>query len=151
MFKGISALSDTAELELELEDGSPAVVSTDEDDIDEETGKPRQHRMTITLLRLDSAEAQRKVRVGKNARLKKASRAGRLNLKQEDFDNEALDLAVFCTKGWSHFYDSDGTAAQCNAATVRQLYSDRKYSWLYLQVDRFINEAANFAGNSSTS
>lgn len=151
MFKGISALSDTAELELELEDGSPAVVAIDEGDIDDETGKPRQHRMTITLLRLDSAEAQRKVRLGKNARLQKASRAGRMKLKQEDFDSEALDLAVFCTRGWSHFYNNDGTPVECTAGTVRKLYADRKYSWLYTQVDRFINEAANFAGNSSTS
>lgn len=151
MFKGINALSDTAELELELEDGTPAVVATDENDIDEETGKPRQHRMTITLLRLDSAEAQRKVRLGKNKRLNKASKAGRLKLNQEDFDSEALDLAVFCTRGWTHFYNNDGTPVECTAATVRQLYADRQYSWLYSQVDRFINEAANFTGNSSTS
>ncbi len=151
MFKGISALEDTAELQLELEDGSPAVVATDENDIDDETGKPRQHRMTIKLLRLDSGEAQRKVRLGKNKRLHKVSRTGRMNLKQEDFDSEALDLAVFCTRGWTHFYNNDGTPVECTAATVRKLYGDRKYSWLYTQVDRFINEAANFAGNSSTS
>lgn len=151
MFKGINALSDTAEFELELEDGTPAVVATDENDIDEETGKPRQHRMTITLLRLDSAEAQRKVRLGKNKRLNKASKTGRLKLKQEDFDSEALDLAVFCTRGWTHFYNNDGTPVECTATTVRQLYSDRQYSWLYSQVDRFINEAANFTGNSSKS
>ncbi len=151
MFKGIKALEDTAEMVLEFEDGSPAVVATDEDDIDEETGKPRQHPITITLLRLDSAEAQRKVRLGKNNRLNKAAKSGRLKLKQEDFDSEALDLAVFCTRGWSNFLNDDGTPVVCTPATVRQLYSDRKYSWLYSQVDRFINEAANFTGNSSTS
>lgn len=148
MFKGINALSDTAELELELEDGSPAVVATDENDIDDETGKPRQHQMVITLLRLDCAEAQRKVRIGKNERLRKASRAGRLNLRQEDFDSEALDLAVFCTRGWKHFYNEDGSTVECTAAVVRKLYADKQYSWLYSQVDRFINEASNFAGNS---
>lgn len=150
MFKGLNPLSDTAELKLELDDGSPAVVPTDENDIDDETGKPRQHQITITMLRLDSAEAQRKVRVGKNARLRKASRAGRLNLKQEDFDSEALDLAVFCTRDWKHFYDADGKPVPCTADVVRKLYADKQYSWIYSQVDRFINEAANFAGNSST-
>lgn len=151
MFKGIKALEDTAELELEFEDGSPAVVATDENDIDDETGKPRQYQIVIKLLRLDSAEAQRKVRLGKNARLQKVSKTGRMKLKQEDFDEEALDLAVFCTRGWTHFYNNDGTPVECTAGTVRKLYSDRKYSWIYTQVDRFINEAANFAGNCSTS
>lgn len=147
MFKALKALSDTGTLELLGPDGTPAVVTVDESDIDPDTGEPRQHQMTIELLRADSAEAQKFQNRRKNERLARASAAGKLVLTQESLDREALDLLVYCTRGWTHFYSEDGAPVPFTAENVRKLYSNKAYSWLYNQVDSFINSAANFAGN----
>lgn len=152
--KGLNsfALTDTATLELDGPDGTPACVTLDESDIDPETGKPRQHQITIELLRTDSGDVQKLGRRHKNERLRKASRKrGRMDLKQEDFDEEALTIAVFCTRSWKNFFNADDSPMACDAATVRQLYSDPQYSWLTDQVHAFINEPEHFVGNSSTS
>lgn len=152
--KGLNslALKDTATLELDGPDGTPACVTLDESDIDPETGKPRQHAMTIELLRFDSGDVQKLARRQKNDRLRKASRKrGKMDLRQEDFDANALDIAVFCTRSWTNFFNDDDSTMPCDASTVRQLYSDPQYSWLVDQVHTFINEPANFVGNSSTS
>ena len=152
--KGLNsfALTDTATLELDGPDGTPACVTLDESDIDPETGKSRQHLITIELLRFDAKSVQVLARKQKNERLRKASRKrGRMDLRQEDFDAEALDVAVFCTRSWTNFFNADDSLMQCDAPTVRQLYSDPQYSWLVDQVHTFINEPANFVGNSSTS
>lgn len=151
MIKGLEALTETATLELDGPDGAPAMVALDSNDIDEKTGKPRQHRLTIELVRADSSEAQKKQRQQQNARLKKASKTRRLNLRQEELDAEALDIAVFCTRGWANFMNADDTPMPCSAVNVRKLYEDNRYTWLYRQVSEFIEQPANFAGNSSTS
>jgi hypothetical protein len=145
--KGLNnlALQDTADLELLAPDGSPLRVETGETN---GAGKPVVAPITIRLLRLDSKEAQVKVNKTRDQRLKLAGRTGKIKLSSAQLDEEAIDLAVFCTRGWTNLQLSDDSEYACSAENARALYTNPEFSWVYSQVSDFINEAGNFVGNS---
>ncbi len=144
----IPKLSETATLELEGPDGEALCVVPDETNIDPETGKPRKLRLAIKMLSITSDDAQRFRKTRSNERLRKASKRGKLAITQEQLDADALDLAVFCTRGWDNFLGPDNKPHDCTAPNVRELYANPEYAYLYEQVTNFIATHSNFAGNA---
>lgn len=141
------ALNDTSELEIFGPNGERLLTPTGETDDD---GKEIFHPLTFTLLRMDSSEAQKLVMKQRNARLQKSARAQKVKVDAKSLIEEATDVHVFCTRKWTRF-EVYGGVFPCNAANARKLYTDDRFTWLTKQVDEFINEPANFVGNSSTS
>lgn len=121
-----------AKLELALPDGTP--VFTDEEG---------EERATITLLGQDSKTFTALTHNKNQARLKRgARRAARISTRE--LEEDALDLAVACTRDWN-LPPWDGERLECTAANARKVY--KAFPWILDQVSDFIVDRSNFLGN----
>lgn len=62
---------------------------------------------------------------------------------QEDYETEALDIYVACTKSWVNI-EVDGKPLECTPDNVRMIYTNESYLWLHEQVLAFVGVRANF-------
>ena len=95
----------------------------------------------------DSSVYQEEQRKIQNRKLTKTLSTGlRVKLSAEELEADALALLVACTKDWENILES-GRVLECNEVNARVVYS--KYPWVREQVSSFIEDRANFLGNSS--
>lgn len=108
------------------------------------TGEPI--GLTLQLLGTDSATYERAVRAQQRATQDRlvANRAKRITA--EEVDDNALELLVALTRGWSPF-DLDGKDYPYSAANARGLY--RRFRWIREQADEFAGDRANFLPRSA--
>jgi len=140
------ALTDTATLTLKSpEDGKTLKIPDPKGELDDQ-GKPAFVPITISLVRMDCREAVVFRQKQQNQKLGAASRKGRVKITAKEIEEDALDLAVMCTRAWTNFVIGDENLA-CNAGNVRKVYSDAKFSWILEQVTEFIGEESHFLGN----
>lgn len=110
---------------------------------DEKTGEA----VSIKLIGADSKEYQSLTHKAQTKRLnKRLSRGGVVKMTAEELDADALELLVHCTKGWKHVL-VDGKELVFNETNARQLYT--RFPWIRDQVSDFVQERANFLGESS--
>ena len=140
------ALADTATLTLLRPDGRGLTIPSPTNEKDE-AGEDVFVHVTIELLRTDSKQAVQFIHSKQNPRLAAAARKGRIKLTAEELTADALDLCVFCTRGWSNVVIGGENLAP-NAANVRKLYLNPQFSFIFDQVKEFIAEDNNFLGNS---
>lgn len=140
------ALTDTATLKLLRPDGQGLTIPSPSGEKDE-AGEDVYVHVTIELLRSDSKQAVQFTHSKQNPRLAAVARKGRAKITAEEVAADALDLCVFCTRGWSNMVIG-GENLAANAANVRKIYSDPRWSFILDQVKDFITEDANFLGNS---
>lgn len=95
-------------------------------------------KMTIRVLGTDSAAYRRAQNTNLNKRLAKRN----VKLTADELEAETIGMLAEVTVGWSGFNGADGVPVACNRANATALYS--KYPFIREQVDRFINERANF-------
>jgi len=103
------------------------------------TGQPLGIR--IKLLGVDSDVYQKQVRKNNDRRFKKR----RFKLTADEVEAENVELLVAVTKEWENMIEH-GQPVEFNAANVRRIYTDKKYSWIREQVDEFAGDRANFLG-----
>lgn len=101
--------------------------------------------VTVTLVGQDAKECLAVIRKQQARRINAATSSGRLKLSPEEVDDEQIELLVACTKGWSGLEDK-GAVLAFTPDAASFLYG--KYRWLREQASRFINNRANFLGNS---
>lgn len=107
----------------------------------------KEHPVRITLLGIDSDKyksVQRRLTDQKLARQLKQGRKFRLNA--ADLETDQLELLVACTVKWEGLTDDSGQALECLPVNVRAFYAG--CDWLREQVSAFVNDRANFLGNS---
>jgi len=97
----------------------------------------------IQLQGKDSDEYRKAQRAIANRRLRQSQRRrNRFELTAEEIEEEALDLLVAVTIGWSDTLYLDGKPLPFSADNARSLYT--RFAWLKEQVDRFVDDRANF-------
>lgn len=99
--------------------------------------------VTITLLGVDSETYRKAQRKNMNKRF---SRRNPGKITAEELDVESLEVLAACTTAWSGICDRSGNPVPCNAANAKALYEAAPE--LRDQVDRFINDRANFLPTS---
>lgn len=78
-------------------------------------------------------------------RLQKRFSKGKAKFNSAEMLEDGLELLVACTKGWKHIKIS-GVVLPFSEENSRMLYT--KYPWIREQVDTFVNDRANFLGES---
>jgi hypothetical protein len=101
--------------------------------------------ITIRVLGMDSKAFRKANRVNQDKRIKGVRY--RMPTAAER-DEDAIDILIKCTIGWSGIEREDGPLS-CTPANVRWLYTNM--DWIKRQVDDFIGDAANFLPSSETS
>lgn len=102
--------------------------------------------VTITLMGADSKEYQALRRKLQNARLRNVTSRGKMRVTSEEIEDEALQLIVAATKGWTGVV-IEGVEQPFTMENAKSLFT--RFPWIREQVDEFINDRANFLGNSS--
>lgn len=113
----------------------------DEPLIDEATKEP----WTIELIGADAPEYRKLRHRLVNEKLRAAQRSGRVKATAESLEADSIDLLAGATKGWKHIVDS-GKPVEFSPQAARDLYE--RYPWLAEQISEFVNNRANFLGNS---
>lgn len=105
------------------------------------TGNP----VTLTLLGVDSDAYRKATRKNMNKRF---ARRNPGKITAEELEVESLEVLAACTAAWSGIISRDGKDVPCNPANAKALYEAAPE--LRDQVDRFINDRANFLQTSAT-
>lgn len=101
--------------------------------------------VTISLIGADSTTAEKKRRALANRNLKRRHLQGDDPAAQAE--KEVCELLASLTRGWSNICDASGPIAFSLEAAAK-LYKDRP--WIRKQVDAFVSNPANFAGETAT-
>jgi len=110
-----------------------------------QTGEPIGLR--ITLLGTDSETYQKAVRAQQRSMQALLLKNRRHRVTAEEMEDNALDLLVALTRGWSPF-NLDGQDYPYSPANARALY--RRFGWIREQADQYAQERANFLPRSAT-
>lgn len=102
------------------------------------------HPVKIRVLGPDSERYRRLTRDQVRKRLSAAAAGEKFD---DTSDEDALEILVACTCGWSGIYSPDGNPVSLNAESVRALYT--QFPAIRDQVDRFITNRVNFIKASS--
>lgn len=94
--------------------------------------------ITITLAGSDSDLYRKAQRQITNRRLNETKKRGGLKMTSEELEEEALDILVACTLGWSSNLVIDGEVP----ANARKIY--QRLPWTKEQADDFVNERSHF-------
>lgn len=119
----------------------PVESPVDGEPLTQADGKP----VTITLVGQDAPECLKVVRKQQARRINTATTAGRLKLTPEEVNDEQVELLAACTKGWAGI-ENKGEVVPFSPQAAADIYAE--YRWLREQASRFINNRANFLGNS---
>ena len=114
---------------------------TDEPLVDEKSGRP----VTITLLGEDSDVYKQVSHRSSDERLKKRVKKGRIEIRTAEIERDALEVLVACTKDWDGIV-LDGQGLEFTPDNARKLYT--RIPFVRDQAAEFINDRANFLGNS---
>jgi len=108
---------------------------------DDKTGEA----VSIRLLGSDSKDFMKISQKIQDKRLQKRFSKGKVKMTAAELDADAMELLIACTKSWKHIV-IDKQPLPFNETNVRMLYD--RFPWIREQVDTFINDRANFLGES---
>ena len=134
-FDTITASESGATLELHDPEGNSFV---------DDDGNP----ITITVKGSDSKLYTQAQHDSVSKRINKRMGKGSMKLKSDEWEQDALDLLIKCTVGWSGIV-LDSKALEFSEANVRLVYT--QFPWIREQVDEFVQDRGNFLGNLSKS
>jgi hypothetical protein len=104
--------------------------------------------LTITLAGQDSERFRKAERRITNKRLASQAAGRRIALTSEGLETDAIERLVACTITWSGI-TLDGEAKDCTPENAREAY--KRLPWLREQVERFVEDRANFLKTQSAS
>ena len=142
-----SIKTQVSELEVEGPDGDLLTYDTGEKD---DENKPLHKIVTISLVSSDSSEYTRAYKdqvtdtISKVA--KRAGKGGKFKVTGDSVDNDKLELAIACTKGWVGF-ELNGKVLEFDPKSCRMLYT--RVPFIREQVEQYLNDRGNFLTSGS--
>ncbi|MBP2495382.1 hypothetical protein ABID82_002285 [Methylobacterium sp. PvP062] len=104
--------------------------------------------LTITLAGQDSERFRKADRAITNKRLATQASGRRVALTSEGLEADSIARLVACTISWSGI-EFGGSPKECTPDNVREAY--KRLPWLREQVERFVEDRANFLRTPSAS
>jgi len=129
------SLTETATLHLQTPDGELMYV-----------GKENDKPVTLQLYGIGSKQYQQAERKRQDSLANKFKRYKNKTIPTEELEELRVEFLVHCVAGSENF-ELDG---QQGADLYRAVFSDRSLIFITEQVDRFINDQANFTGKPLT-